>query len=98
MQELNVNSKMRFDKDCGYHFYWICVKNRENIMKKLAEFGIETGIHYNPIHKMNFYKNSKVNLPITENITKSIISIPCHPNLTENEISFIIKKINHLTK
>lgn len=97
-QELNVNSKMRFDKDCGYHFYWICIKNRENIMKKLAEFGIETGIHYNPIHKMNFYKNSKVNLPITENITKSIISIPCHPNLTENEISFIIKKINHLTK
>ena len=63
-------------------------------MEKLSDNGIETGIHYNPIHKMSFYKNSKLRLPITERVTKSIMSLPCHPNLTDNEISYIIKCVN----
>ncbi len=92
--ELKIDHKMNFDKNNAYHFYWICVKNRKNLMKKLKQVGIETGIHYKPIHQMSFYKNSKMKLSNTENITKSILSIPCHPNLKEHEISFIIRNIN----
>jgi dTDP-4-amino-4,6-dideoxygalactose transaminase len=97
-EELIVESKMKYDENCAYHFYWICVKNRKNLMKKLNDNGIETGIHYPPIHKMGFYKKSKVSLPVTELMTKCIISLPCHPNLKENEISFIIKNLNQFTK
>ena len=93
-EELVLTSKMKFDKNCAYHFYWICVKNRKTLMKKLNKIGIETGIHYGPIHEMSYYKNQKIKLPHTENSTKSIISLPCHPNLKETEISFIIKNIN----
>lgn len=94
-QELHNEFKMKFNNDCAYHFFWIHVKNRKNLMKKLKQVGIETGIHYKPIHQMSFYKNSKAKLPNTENLTKSILSIPCHPNLMEHEISFIIKNINN---
>ena len=34
-EELVLTSKMKFDKNCAYHFYWICVKNRKTLMKKL---------------------------------------------------------------
>ena len=94
-QELHNEFKMKFNNDCAYHFFWIHIKNRKNLMKKLKQVGIETGIHYKPIHQMSFYKNSKAKLPNTENLTKSILSIPCHPNLMEHEISFIIKNINN---
>jgi dTDP-4-amino-4,6-dideoxygalactose transaminase len=54
---------------------------------------IEIGIHYLPIHKMKFY-NSKSKLPITEKVAKNIVSLPIHPNLTDDDIDKIIKLTN----
>ena len=94
-QEIKSEAKMQFDKDCSYHFYWILVKNRNKFRKKISEIGIETGTHYRPIHTFDFYK-SKINSKITENIGNSVVTIPCHPNLKENDISKIIKSITSL--
>ena len=93
---ISLENKMSYDQDCSYHLYWIRVKNRNNFMKKLSELGIETGIHYKPIHKMTFYKN-KIKLPITEKVTDEIVSIPIHPNLVDHEVDFIIKAINQFS-
>jgi len=95
--ELKIKEKMPFDENCSYHFYWIQVKNRKNFMKKMGEKNIETGIHYLPIHKMSFY-NSKAKLPVTERATKKIVSLPTHPNLTDNDVDKIIKLANKFTK
>lgn len=97
-KETKVEQKMPFNNDCTYHFYWICVDNRERFMKKMSDAGIETGIHYKPIHEMTMYKNSKIKLPITENIGKSIVSIPTHPNLSEKNVTKIISIINKLNQ
>ena len=91
--EINLEEKMPFDKKSSYHFYWILTKNRDVIMEKLKKNGIETGIHYNPIHKMTMY-DSKIKLPITENTGKKIISLPIHPNLNKNDVTRIISSIN----
>ena len=42
---------------------------------------------------MTLYKN-KARLPNTENIGKKIVSIPMHPNLSNNEIDMVIKSVN----
>ena len=42
---------------------------------------------------MSFYKKS-IKLPITEKIAKQIVTIPIHPNLTENNIDKIIVNVN----
>jgi len=94
--ELKVEERMPYDNNSSYHLYWIQVNNRSKFMKEMQRCGIETGIHYLPIHKMKFYSN-KIKLPITEDVSKKIISIPIHPNLTENNVSLIIKTINKLT-
>ena len=92
-KEINVNHKMPIKDGCSYHFYWIRVRNRKEFMKEMSNVGIETGIHYKPIHKMSLYKQKK-KLLVTENIEKEIVSIPIHPNLKERDIEFIIKNIN----
>ena len=66
-------------------------------MKKMSENKIETGIHYNPIHKMSFYA-SKITLPITEKVSNRIVSLPTHPNLTDNDLNRIIKIVNKFAK
>jgi len=96
-KELEIGEKMPFDENCSYHFYWIQVKNRKNFMKKMSENKIETGIHYNPIHKMSFYA-SKTTLPITEKVSNRIVSLPTHPNLTDNDLNRIIKIVNKFAK
>jgi perosamine synthetase len=94
--EIHIDDKMPFNNDCAYHLYWIKVKNRKNFIRKMSEHNIETGIHYRPIHKMTLYKDKK-SLPITEQTGREIVSIPIHPNLTNNQINYIIKTINKIS-
>jgi perosamine synthetase len=92
-KEINLNNKMPIENGSSYHFYWIRVKNRNKFMKEMKNVGIETGIHYRPIHKLSLYKQ-KNKLLVTENIENEIVSIPNHPNLKINDVEFIIKNIN----
>ena len=92
-EEIKLNTKMPYDKNCSYHLYWILVKNRNKFRKKLSEFQIETGIHYKPVHTFRLYR-SKTKLKNTENIGKTVVTIPCHPNLKDTDVDKIIKLTN----
>jgi len=92
-QEIKLDTKMQYSKNCSYHLYWVLVKNRNEFRKKLSKYKIETGTHYKPVHTFSFYK-SKAQLKITENVGKSIVTIPCHPNLKEYDIDKIIRLVN----
>ena len=67
---------------------------REKLRKILLENGIETGIHYAPVHKFELY-DKKIKLEITEKASEEIITIPMHPNLTSNEMNKVIRCINN---
>ena len=91
--EISVNKKIPFNKDCSYHIYWIIVKNRNEFIKKMSSSGIEVGIHYKPIHTMSLYR-TKYDLPITKKAGQTIVSLPIHPNLKEHDIDRIIQSVN----
>ncbi len=71
--------------------------NREALMKKLEENGIETRPFFHPIHEMPPYKNNETFL-VSEKLSKEGINLPSHLKLkTESikEITKIVKsKIN----
>ena len=92
-EQISLEEKMPFDKECSYHFYWIRVKDREKFREKLLKKGIQTGIHYKPIHKFSLYK-SKIKLPITEKIGREIVTLPTHPNIQKKDLEKIIKMVN----
>ena len=94
-KDLNVQRKMPLNKECSYHFYWILVKNRDQLRKKLSKMGIETGIHYKPVHKMSMYATG-VKLPVTEQISQQIVTLPTHPNLADDDVNRIIDSVNSL--
>jgi len=92
-EEIEIEWKMPFSKQCSYHLFWICIKNRERFRKKMYSEGIQTGTHYRPIHTFSLYKN-KTKLPITEKVGKEIVTLPMHPNLTEKNIDKIVNLTN----
>jgi len=95
-KELKAEQTIPYTKNCIYHIFWILVKNRKSFMKKMFDFGVETGIHYKPIHNLTYYNKKNNNLPVTDKISEKIVSIPIHPNLSDNDVSFIIKSINKI--
>ncbi len=92
-KKINLDKKMMFDENCSYHLYWIQVKNRNQFRKKMSDIGIETGIHYRPVHTFSMYETNN-RLPVTEKVGDEIVSIPIHPNLSNEEIHKIIHAVN----
>jgi len=96
-KEICVENKMTYNDSCVYHLYWLRIPSRTKFIKKMNNVGIETGIHFQPIHQMTFYKKRETNLPITEKIGREIVSIPIHPNLSNSDVDYIIKKVNEFS-
>ena len=92
-KEICLERKIPYSQDCSYHLYWIQVTNRKKFRRKMEKVNIETGVHFKPIHTFTMYKNT-AKLPITEKISKKIVTLPIHPNLTENNIDKIIVNVN----
>lgn len=81
-----------------YHLYVIRTPHRDELMNKLKDDGIETGIHYPiPIHRQPVYGND-LNLPKTDEFCRQVLSLPIYPSLSHRQIEVICKKIKqHLS-
>jgi perosamine synthetase len=64
-------------------------------MNYLKEKGISTKIYFEPCHKYSVFKKLGYNieLPITEDISSRILSLPMYPHMNEDELNYIINTI-----
>jgi dTDP-4-amino-4,6-dideoxygalactose transaminase len=93
--KITIDEKMQFNEDCVYHLYWIKVGTRDNFIKHMQNKGIEVGTHYRPIHTMSAYKEFDTGkLPVTNITGDKIVTLPIHPNLSDEQVDFIIEVIN----
>lgn len=78
------------------HIFPFLTSRRDELKEYLAEHHIGTVIHYPiPPHKQRCYpKWNQLSLPVTEQLSKQEISLPCNSALTEGEQDKIIQLIN----
>jgi len=83
-----------------YQMYTIKLKkgNRDELVKKLKQKGIEASVHFDPPVHLQSYYHQKDRLPITEKLSKSIITLPMFPQLTKKELDYMIITIKRLIK
>ena len=80
-----------------YYVYVVQVEDRDRFREVLQREGIATGIHYPiPIHLQPActrcgYKAGA--LPITEAVTRRIVSLPMYPELTGEQIERVVKAV-----
>lgn len=80
------------------HIYVIRITglgDRDKLRAWLLEQGIETGVHYQPNHKLDFFmkKDSLPPLPIVEKIYSELLSLPLHPDLNKQDLEYICDKL-----
>jgi dTDP-4-amino-4,6-dideoxygalactose transaminase len=81
----------------NYHLYVILTQQRNQLATYLKQKGITCGIHYpSPVHEqqcMKFLGYKHGDFPISEKLSKKILSLPIYPELTKSEILYIAKMI-----
>lgn len=81
-----------------YHLFVIEHAKRDSLQKYLANENIDTMIHYPvPVHLQRVYTYlgyRKGSFPISENLAKSILSLPIFFGITKEEIEYVAEKIN----
>ncbi len=84
----------------SYWFYVIQIKDTNKFkinyfINYLKQQGIEARRSFYPIHNMKIYKKYSTNdIKVSNTKSNSCVLLPCWPNMKNNEVKFISKKIN----
>ena len=66
-------------------------EHRDGLIDYLASKNIHTSVHFKPLHKYNVVKNmNKREYPVADVEWKKLISLPCHPAMSEEDITYVI--------
>ncbi|MEM7557149.1 MAG: DegT/DnrJ/EryC1/StrS family aminotransferase [Cyanobacteria bacterium P01_A01_bin.84] len=88
-----------------YHLYVIkiedsCPLEPQEIQQKLAELGIQTGIHYPiPCHLQPGFTDlgyQSGDFPHTEELAQQILSLPMYPGLTLNQVQEVVAALSSI--
>ena len=84
------------EKSHVWHVFAIRTNNRDELQQYLEDNGIQTNIHYpTPPHKQGAYSEWKnCSYPVSEEIHRTILSIPMSPVMTDEEVKQVVAVIN----
>lgn len=84
-----------------YHLYVIRAERRDVLRDWLQKKGIGCGVHYplpipsQPVYRRTFgFKGGE--FPISESVSKTCLSLPVYPSLSEDQVSYVCGKIREL--
>jgi perosamine synthetase len=76
-------------------------RSRDELVAALNSSGIDARVYYpRPIHRqpiMQRLGTSAVDLPRTEELCQTVLSLPVHPHLTSQELRFVASEVNRLS-
>jgi dTDP-4-amino-4,6-dideoxygalactose transaminase len=85
-------------RSSSYHVYPLRIKginekHRDQVIYQMAEHGIATNVHYQPLPLLSFYKNNGYRMedyPKSFALYEMEVSLPVYPQLTEADIERIV--------
>lgn len=83
-----------------YHQFAIGLDNRERLRSHLAQAQIGTNIHYDPpLHQQPLFSTMNPEaLPVTERLSKSLLSLPIQPEVAEAAVGRIADAIREFLR
>jgi dTDP-4-amino-4,6-dideoxygalactose transaminase len=76
-----------------YHVFAVRVGQRDAVRARLADAGVQTGVHYPiPLHLQPAYRDlgyARGAFPVAERLAGEVLSLPMFPELTERQIEIV---------
>ena len=74
-----------------YHLYVVRLEDRDGWRTRLADAGVQTGVHYPiPVHLQPAYRDlgyAEGDFPVSESVAREVLSLPIFPELTAAQIA-----------
>ena len=106
LREENVQLLRHYTEDyqSSGHLYLVRLLGRDNeerneIIRKMAERGIATNVHYKPLPMMTAYKRLGLDIkdfPNAYNQFHNEITLPLHTRLTDEEVEYIVSNFKDI--
>ncbi len=96
----NIPKEADNNEKHSYFTYFIGLNNdkRDELANYLFENDIYTTLRYQPLHLIPIYDSTHLRLKNSERLNETGLNIPLHPNLSGDEIEYIIKTIKDFGK
>lgn len=80
------------------HLYVVCTEHREDLARHLADSGVQTLIHYPvPVHHQPPCRDiarDPEGLAAADAHARTCLSLPCHPQLSDDDVDTVIRAVN----
>lgn len=87
---------VEFNGNYSNYIFSILVKNRDEVRNYLDKKGIQTSIHYYPVHRYDVYSKYYSKLPITDVVARKLLTLPMFATLSEEEIKYITDSLAYI--
>jgi dTDP-4-amino-4,6-dideoxygalactose transaminase len=82
----------------AYHIFPILLPVNSNRLKFIDSMrlnGIQTSIHYPPVHKFTYYRQryANVTLPYTEDVAGREVTLPLYPGMTDEQVRLVVDAV-----
>jgi len=88
------------DRETSWHLYVIKIDNRDEMIERLKEAGVGCSVHFIPIHNHPYYKEkynyNYEDYSVANRVYEKSLSLPIYPDMSEEEISFVVKNIKEI--
>ena len=94
--QISIPNRSTFVKQV-YHIYVVRAKRRNELKNYLNHYGIDAKVHYPiPMHLQPAAKSfgyKRGDFPVSEMVCDSVISLPVHEFVTNEQIDYTVTKI-----
>ena len=80
--------------ECAYHLYELIVPDREALLNRLSEAGINCGVHYRDNTEYRLFAFGESQAPRAREVSRQLITMPLHMWLTDGDVRRIVEKVN----
>ena len=94
--QVNVPFQNHFGKTSAHIMPVLLPKEtkRQDFIESMKGNGIQTSIHYPPIHTFTSYKDGMVwNLPVTEDVAQREITLPLYPAMSNEDVIVVVSAV-----
>lgn len=82
----------------AYHIFPILLPtaiDRQVFMESMRSAGIQTSIHYPPIHRFSYYSKRypDISLPITEMVAAREVTLPLYPMMRDEDVNEVLSAV-----
>jgi dTDP-4-amino-4,6-dideoxygalactose transaminase len=85
----------------AYHIFPILLPqsvNRDMFMREMRKAGVQTSIHYPPVHQFTYYRQQygSTFLPITEAAAVREVTLPLYPGMKDEDVQYVLSAIHEV--